>query len=126
MLSLNRRITGFAPYATPTGKWSVIVAAMTLMLHWAMILRFLAVRTQGNLNYLKLHYSVLFGLDWIDRWWLIATFPLLGLLAFAANMAFAQRLARTRAALGTLMLVSLVPLELLFATGGAIAILLNS
>ena len=124
MLSVRRRIDGFVPYATTLGKTYAIAAAVVLAAHWALILRFVA--TREALAYFRLHYSVAYGIDWLDRWWLIFTYPFLALAAYAGTLLFAERVARHRKPLGTVLLASAVPVQAAFLAAGSIAILLNS
>ncbi|HTK04366.1 MAG TPA: hypothetical protein VL500_02185 [Candidatus Eisenbacteria bacterium] len=99
-------------------------AFMVLMVHWAFIVAFVVPRL-GALRFLRLHYSAAQGIDWIDDWHAIFTFPALGLAAFFCNVAFAVVLAKRDRLLGRMMMFATVIVELLLAVGGVIAVLLN-
>lgn len=125
MLEFRRRVSGIVPLQSVAGQAAAGFALAILAVHWALIVRFLVARA-GSLSFLRLHYSVAFGVDWVDQWWLLFLFPLLGLATFAINLWLSVQLARSRPALGTMLLVATALLEALFAAGGSFAILLNS
>jgi len=102
----------------------VIVALVVLLAHLGAIITFLAVRGVGLQN-LRLHYTAVFGVDWVDAWWKMLTFPVFGAAAFFVNGYFSGILARRhRLYAVTLMYLTLV-LEVMLAGGGLSAILLN-
>ena len=99
-------------------------AFTVLMVHWAFIVAFIVPRL-GSLRFLRLHYSAAQGIDWIDDWHAIFTFPALGLAAFFCNVAFAVVLAKRDPLLGRMLMAATVVVELMLAVGGIIAVLLN-
>jgi hypothetical protein len=110
------------------GVWSrsaVGTSAVLLLAHWAVILRFVTVRS-GDLNFLRLHYGVAFGIDWYDRWWFIFTFPVLGSVILALNGWMAFLLVRLRPAFATMIHVATTFIQLALVAAGSIAVLLNS
>ena len=125
MLGFRNRISGVVPSLTLVGRMATGFGLAILAIHWALIVRFLAVRA-GSLSFLRLHYSVAFGVDWVDSWWFIFVYPLMGLAVFAVNLRLAISLSRVRPEIGTMMMISASLLQALFAAGGSFAILLNS
>jgi hypothetical protein len=106
-------------------RTAAAVSLAVLAVHWALVLRFVAVRA-GNLSFLRLHDNVAFGIDWYDRWWFIFTFPIVGLAFFCFNAWMASALSRVRPAFGTMIHFATVLLEVTLAAAGALALLLNS
>ncbi|MEY4744759.1 MAG: hypothetical protein RL272_704 [Candidatus Parcubacteria bacterium] len=103
---------------------SAAAAFAVLAVHWALIVAFLIPRL-GTLRFLRLHYTASQGIDWVDDWRAIFTFPAVGLAALACNYAFAAALARNRRPLGRMILIGTVLVEAIVAVGGVIAVLLN-
>ncbi len=102
----------------------VILALIVLLAHAGTVAAFLVVRGIGLQN-LRLHYTAALGVDWVDAWWKMLTFPLFGLAAFFVNGFFSGILAkRHRLYAVTLMYLTLV-LQVMLAGGGISAILLN-
>lgn len=118
------RFTGVQLLQERVGRAFFASALLVLALHWMLIIRFVAVRA-GDLRFLRLHYTAALGVDWVDRWWYVFSFPLFGLASFLVNLWLAVLLAERRPALGVLMLSATAALEILLAAGGIIAILLN-
>lgn len=104
---------------------AAVGSLIVLAVHWALVINFVAVRA-GSLSFLRLHYTVAYGIDWVDKWWLIFTFPLLGLAFFCLNAWIASLLAHARPTFGTIVHVATLIIEVALAAAGAIAILLNS
>lgn len=105
-------------------RLTAAAAFAVLLVHWAFIVAFVVPRL-GELRFLRLHYSASQGIDWIDDWRAIFTFPAVGLGAFVCNVAFAVALARRERELGRLLLGATVIVEAVLAVGGVIAVLLN-
>ncbi len=124
-MTFFHRFASQPPFQDRSARVATASAILVLALHCLFIIRFVAVRI-GTLSFLRLHYTTAIGVDWVAEWWYIFSFPLLGLVTLLVNLWLATVLARRRAALGVLMLVATVVLEILLAAGGLIAMLLNA
>jgi hypothetical protein len=102
----------------------LLVAAGVLVIHWSLVVWFVVTRL-GTLEFLRLHYTAALGIDWIDDWWKIFVFPGVGLVALFVNALFAGQLSKTHRLLGALILGSGILLQIIFAIGGVMALLLN-
>ncbi len=100
------------------------VSAAILTANLGNILRFLLPRI-GTLEFLRLHYTARLGVDWVDDWWKIFTYPGLGLLILTVNGIIAGRSAGKNRLLGRLSYGVALACELLLAIGGALAVSLN-
>jgi hypothetical protein len=125
MLHSVLRRAGFAKLETAFAKLTAGASLAVLAGHWFLVTRFVAARAGQGLGFLRLHYSVTYGLDWVGPWWYVFAYPAAGLACFVLNLWLADRLSRVRPALGTLALVATFLLQLLFAAGGVTAVLLN-
>ncbi|MFH1046977.1 MAG: hypothetical protein V1738_01640 [Patescibacteria group bacterium] len=99
-------------------------AMAVLLLHWLILLWFVLSRI-GQLEFLRLHYTVTLGIDWIDSWWKIFVFPAFGLGVFLLNGLIAGVLAPGNKIFSSLIYGITVFLQVIFAIGGLMAILLN-
>ena len=79
----------------------------------------------GDLGFLRLHYTVALGVDWVDDWRYIFVFPALAVVIFVLNGWMAGRLSVLHRRLGTMLLGLTMIIEIFIAVGGAIAISLN-
>lgn len=101
------------------------IAALTVCLaHWVGIMAFLVIRI-GSLDFLYLHYTAEFGIDWIGSWYLIFTYPAVGLIFLLANVWTTLRLQVSHRALTSLMAVVTLIVEVVIAAAGTIAVILN-
>lgn len=101
------------------------VAALAVLLgHWITVLWFVVPRL-GTLDFLRLHYTAGLGIDWIDAWWYLFTYPVAGFLALIANVLLAALLAKRHPSLGLLVLSATLVVQVFLAVGGVIAVLLN-
>jgi hypothetical protein len=101
------------------------IAALAVCLgHWVGIMAFLVMRL-GSLDFLYLHYTAEFGIDWIGNWYLIFTYPSVGLIFLLANVWVTLRLQITHRALTPLLAVATLIEELVIAAAGIIAVILN-
>jgi hypothetical protein len=103
---------------------AIVIAFVPLVLQWTAILAFLVPRL-GTLHFLRLHYTAAQGVDWVDVWYAIFLFPMLGLATFAVNLAIAMRLGRRNRSLGHVVMVATAFIEAMLAVSGIIAVLLN-
>jgi len=99
-------------------------AISVLLVHWLLVLWFIMARL-GSLDFLRLHYTAALGVDWIDSWWKIFAFPGFGLAVFVVNGLSAGVLSKSHRQFGLLLMGVTIFLEVLFAMGGVMAILLN-
>jgi hypothetical protein len=79
----------------------------------------------GDLGFLRLHYTVALGVDWVDDWRYVFVFPALAAFIFVLNGWLAGRLSAQHRRLGIMLLGLTVIIEIFIAVGGAIAISLN-
>jgi hypothetical protein len=79
----------------------------------------------GKLGFLRLHYTSRLGVDWIDDWWMIFTFPVVGLIIFFLNGWLAGQLARRHRSLGHLVHTYSAVVETILAVAAIIAVVLN-
>lgn len=101
------------------------IAAVALFLNAAVISFFLLPR-QSELKFLRLHYLADLGVDWIDVWWKILIFPIIGAVFFFINGYFSGTLAARRREFGALVLGATAVVEILLLVGSLIAVMLNS
>jgi hypothetical protein len=120
---LAQRRTPLLPSKTAR-LWAAVGFAV-LLLHWAFVLAFVAPRL-GQLDFLKLHYTAQYGVDWIAAWQHIFVFPLFGLGAFFLNAWLAIRLYPRYRVFAEFVLQVTVLLEVTLAAAGVIAALLNA
>ena len=79
----------------------------------------------GDLGFLRLHYTVALGVDWVDDWRYIFVFPALATVVFVFNGWLAGRLSVLHRRLGIMLLGLTVIIETFIVIGGAIATSLN-
>ena len=108
----------------PVGWVLWIMAAAALAANWLAVTIFLALHS-GTSGFLRLHYTVALGVDWVAEWWKIFLYPGVGLAAFFINGFFSGILAKKHRMLGSLALGSTAAVEILLAIGGILAIMLN-
>ena len=99
-------------------------AMSVLLVHWLLVLWFTVARL-GSLGFLRLHYTAALGVDWIDSWWKIFMFPGFGLAVFLVNGLLAGALSKSHRQFGPLLMGVTIFLQVIFAMGGVMAILLN-
>lgn len=95
-----------------------------LVTHWVVVFAFVVPRL-GTLEFLRLHYTALLGVDWIGVWWMIFSFPVFGLLVFFVNLYFANVLSKQHRSLSVVAHASTALTEIALAFGGIAAVLLN-
>jgi hypothetical protein len=79
----------------------------------------------GQLRFLRLHYTVALGIDWVADWrWLFA-FPAVALAILPLNGWLAGRLAARQRRLGLMMLAATGLIEAFVLAGAALAVSLN-
>ena len=118
------RRTGFLATWDKTSRRLVIGGFFILILHWLFILGFIFPRL-GTLRFLRLHSMAMIGVNWVDVWWKIFLFPVVGTVAFFINFLFSSFfIKRTRLLSGIILSANLV-LQILFAVGGIFVISLN-
>lgn len=104
---------------------SVAAASLAVLLgHWLTVLWFVVPRL-GTLDFLRLHSTAGLGIDWIDAWWYLFTYPVAGFVVILVNVPLASILARRHHALGLLVLSATFMLQVFLATGGIFAVTLN-
>lgn len=104
---------------------SVAAASLAVLLgHWLTVLWFVVPRL-GTLDFLRLHSTAGLGIDWIDAWWYIFTYPVAGFIALLVNVLLANLLARRHHSLGLLVLSATLVVQVFLAIGGVIAVILN-
>ncbi|OIO51337.1 hypothetical protein COY93_04135 [Candidatus Uhrbacteria bacterium CG_4_10_14_0_8_um_filter_58_22] len=103
---------------------AAVLSLVILLAHWSFLLWF-SVSRLGTLKFLRLHYTAALGVDWIDSWWKIFVFPGFGLATFLVNAVLSGRLARSHRLFGLVIMWTTVFLEMVFAVGGVMAVLLN-
>ncbi|MFH2062670.1 MAG: hypothetical protein ABIJ46_00755 [bacterium] len=107
--------------------WAELAAVLSLLVllsQWAFLLWFVSSRL-GTLDFLRLHYTAALGVDWIGPWWNLFVFPVFGLAAFLINGVLSGLLARSHRLFGLVIMWTTVFLEVVFAVGGVMAVLLN-
>lgn len=102
-----------------------IASATVLSAHLGVILLFIIPR-RADLGFLRLHYTVALGVDWVAEWWKLFVFPAMGAGIFLLNAVFSGMLSATHRTLGLVMLSATATLELALMGGGLMAVLLNS
>jgi len=102
--------------------WSLAVAALAV--NWLTIIVFLAFHS-GTSGFLRLHYTVALGVDWVAEWWKIFLYPGAGLVIFFINGFFSGILTKKHRMLGSLALGATAVVEMLLAVGGILAVMLN-
>jgi len=103
---------------------AAVLSLVILLMHWSFLLWF-SISRLGTLDFLRLHYTAALGVDWIDVWWKLFVFPGFGLATFSVNAILSGRLARSHRLLGLIIMWTTVFLEVVFAVGGVMAVLLN-
>jgi hypothetical protein len=104
---------------------SVAAASLIVLLgHWITVLWFVVPRL-GTLDFLRLHSTAGLGIDWIDAWWYLFTYPVAGFAVLLVNVLLASILARRHHVLGLLVLSATLVVQVFLATGGVIAVILN-
>src|SRR3989339_697660 len=103
---------------------AAVLSLVILLMHWSFLLWF-SISRLGTLDFLRLHYTAALGVDWIDVWWKLFVFPGFGLATFLVNAVLSGRLARSHRLLGLVIMWTTVFLEVVFAVGGVMAVLLN-
>lgn len=79
----------------------------------------------GELRFLRLHYTVALGIDWVADWrWLLA-FPAVALAVLILNGWLAGRLTGCQRRLGLMMQAVTVLIEAFVLTGVVLAVSLN-
>lgn len=101
-----------------------IASLVVCLAHWVGIMAFLVTRL-GSLDFLYLHYTAEFGIDWMGDWYLIFAYPAAGLAFLLANVWTTLRLQVTHRALTPLVAVVTLAVELVIAAAGIIAVILN-
>ena len=102
-----------------------IAAAILLVVHWSLIIVFVAPQV-GTLDFLRLHYTVAFGIDWIDRWYMIFVFPIVGATALVVNTWLVLLLSARYRGLATVVSQVTLFVEAALVIGGVSAVLLNA
>ena len=110
--------------ADPFMRVAVFVAFVPLILQCAAIFAFVVPRLDV-LHFLRLRYTAAQGVDWVDVWYAIFFFPVLGLAIFLVNVAVALRLGRHNRSLGHIVVLATAFIEAMLAISGIIAVLLN-
>jgi hypothetical protein len=83
------------------------------------------VRRWGDLGFLRLHYTVALGIDWIADWRYLFVYPGLALLVFGVNSWVTGRLARRSRRLSRLQMVFTALLLALITVGTVLIVSLN-
>lgn len=96
-----------------------------IALHFAFIVSYLVPRA-GALRFLRLHYSVVFGVDWVAEWRYLFIFPAIGAAAFIVNGLIAGVVAAKKPSFALALHYATALIETALAAAGAIAVLLNS
>lgn len=107
------------------GAVLAVVAFIALALQWGLVLAFLGQRA-GSLDFLRLHYTVEYGIDWVAEWWKLLAYPLIGFSAYFVNLGIAAALYRREPLHAQAVLFLTVVVEFALAGGGFTAMLLNS
>lgn len=102
----------------------MVAAAAVLVVHMAAVFFYVVPRV-GRLQFLRLHYTVSLGIDWIAPWWQLFVFPGLGLAVFMTNGAAASAVTGRLPPLARFLQLLTLALEVGLAAAGIIAILLN-
>ncbi len=126
---LHNPLRGLTLSAGGTGmdvfmRAATVAAFAPLAIQWAAILAFVVPRL-GTLHFLRLHYTAAQGIDWVDVWYAIFLFPIIGLAVFAVNLALALWLGKRNRLLGRVVISATVFIEGILAVSGIIAVLLN-
>lgn len=103
--------------------WFIAALAVCLA-HWAGLLAFLTTRL-GDLDFLRLHYTAEFGIDWLGAWYLIFTYPAAGLAILVINAWMTLRLQATYRGLASVVAVATLAMQVAIAAAGTIAVILN-
>lgn len=99
-------------------------AAALAMANLAAVLAFVLPRW-GQLRFLRLHYTVALGVDWVTDWrWLFA-YPAAALAILPVNGWLAGRLTGRQRRLGLMMLAVTMLIEAFVLAGAGLAISLN-
>lgn len=97
---------------------------VVLIVNWGLLLAFVIPRL-GELDFFRLHYTSEFGVDWIDRWFYLFTFPALGLFFCLINSWLALHLqTRYRGLAGQVAQATFLA-QITLLAAGVMAILLN-
>lgn len=100
------------------------LACLALVAQWAVIVFFLVPRL-GSLEFLRLHYTADFGVDWIAEWWKIFVYPVLGAVVLLLNVPAAHAVGRTHGVMSHGVLFLTLVIETALAAGGIMAVMLN-
>ncbi|MDD5251365.1 MAG: hypothetical protein PHT12_01880 [Patescibacteria group bacterium] len=79
----------------------------------------------GQTDFLRLHYTARWGVDWVAEWWNIAVFPAVGGVILLINGWLAGRLARQHRALAFLVYAATAANETLVAAASVLVVILN-
>jgi hypothetical protein len=111
-------------FSRPKPNWLLVASAVVLFLHVAMVVVFV-VQRWNTLDFLRLHYTVDLGVDWIDRWWRIFLFPGLAFFTLLVNSALVVLLKQKHVAYARMMSVATLMLELILFASAIFALPLN-
>ena len=107
------------------GMIAAALACVPVLSTIAVIALFLWPRT-GHLDFLRLHYTVAYGIDWEAEWWNIFLYPVLGCLVLGINLWLATILAKRERLLAFGVLFVTVLIECALTGGAFLTVLLNS
>ena len=115
-----------ALFGTPdrVSKIAAIVGLVVLAAHWGLVFAFIVPRL-GTLGFVRLHHTATLGVDWIGEWWKLFVFPIAGCAAFFVNALLSGILTRRTVRAAPVIHVTTACLQVLLATAGVIALLLN-
>lgn len=111
-------------FSRPKPNWLLVGSAGVLLLHVAVVLIFI-VQRWNTLDFLRLHYTVDLGVDWIDQWWRIFLFPGLAFFTFLVNSTLIVLLKQKHVAYARMMSIATLMLELILFASAIFALLLN-
>lgn len=107
--------------------FSLAMAIFSLLINLANFLLvglFLLARS-NNLNFLRLHYTVVLGVDWIGEWWKIFIFAIFGLGFIVINAVMAGILGHKSALTSLVMWITTMLIEVSLLVASVFAILIN-
>jgi hypothetical protein len=108
-----------------TSKVAAILGLAVLALHWAVMAAFIVPRL-GSLGYVRLHYTATLGVDWVGQWWKLFTFPIAGTVIAFVNALLSGMLIKSTPRGDIVIHCTTALLQIMLATAGIMALLLNS
>lgn len=122
--AFSEKIAGFFGVKDRLGLALTVLSALLAAGSLAVVL-WLVVSHWGQLVFLRLHYTVTLGIDWIADWRYIFVYPGLAAVVFLANGWLAGRLARRSRRLSRLAMVFTVFLLGLILVSSSLIVSLN-